>query len=98
MEYLDDPAVVMLDLEQTFSEEEVWEAIRSVPSEKAPGQYGFTGLFYKKCWDIIKGDVMAVMNRLFLLDGSNFHAINQTLITLIPNKLDAAENQGLSFY
>jgi hypothetical protein len=41
-----------------FTEEEVKHAIFQMPGDKAPGPDGFTGAFFKRCWDIIKGDVM----------------------------------------
>ena len=34
-------------LEESFSEEEVRRAILQLPSEKAPGPDGFTGIFFK---------------------------------------------------
>ena len=37
-------------LEVPFSEEEFWDSIRGLPSDKAPGPNGFTGRFYKVCW------------------------------------------------
>jgi hypothetical protein len=45
-----------------FSEEEVRNAINLMPSDKAPGPDGYTGAFFKKCWDIIKVDVMEVVH------------------------------------
>jgi hypothetical protein len=40
------------------SEEEIFEAINSLGSIKAPGPDGFTALFYKKHWSIIKAEVL----------------------------------------
>ena len=45
------------DLELPFSEEEVWNTIKMLPSDKAPGPDGFTGRFYKACWPIIMSSV-----------------------------------------
>ena len=39
-----------------------------MPSDKALGPDGFTGAFFKACWEIIKDDVMAAMNSLFTLN------------------------------
>jgi hypothetical protein len=36
-------------LDAPFSEEEVWNTIKPLPSDKAPGPNGFTGRFYKVC-------------------------------------------------
>jgi exonuclease III len=38
-----------------FSEEEIKRAIDLLPIDKALGPDGFTGLFFKTCWSIIKG-------------------------------------------
>jgi hypothetical protein len=53
LEVLDDP----------FTEEEVKQAIMEMPSDKAPGLDGFNGKLFKACWDIIKCDVMAVVQK-----------------------------------
>jgi hypothetical protein len=39
--------------------------IKQMPSDKAPSPDGFTGGFYKACWDTIKGDVMAAMSAVW---------------------------------
>jgi hypothetical protein len=47
-----------------FSEKEVWETIKDMPSNRVPGPDGFTGLFYKVAWPIIKRDIMNALNAL----------------------------------
>jgi hypothetical protein len=46
----------LLDLEEIFTEEEVWGVIKEMPSNRAPGPDGFIGAFYKRAWPIIKGE------------------------------------------
>ena len=41
-----------------FAEQEVWQAIQQYHSEKVPGPDSFTGVFYRCCWSIIKGEVL----------------------------------------
>jgi hypothetical protein len=54
-----------------------------MPVDKAPGPDGFNGLFFKKCWHIIKEDIYQLCNDFF--SGSvNLQAINSSFITLIP--------------
>ena len=48
-----------------FSEKEVFEAISQMKNNKAPGPDGFPAEFYKKCWNIIKGDLLALFLDLF---------------------------------
>ena len=45
------------DLNMPFTMQELFSIIKSLPSEKALGPDGFIGLFYKKCWDIVKNDL-----------------------------------------
>jgi hypothetical protein len=45
------------DLDMPFTVQELLDTIKSLPSEKAPGPDGFIGVFYKKCWEIIKNDL-----------------------------------------
>jgi hypothetical protein len=42
-------------LEACFPEEEIWDPIKEMPSEKAPGPDSLTIAFYQKSWQIIKG-------------------------------------------
>ena len=73
-----------------FTEEEVKNAIDQMPSDKAPGPDGFTGAFFKKCWGLIKVDVMRVINLFGNLHSENFHWLNSANIVLLPKK-DGAE-------
>jgi hypothetical protein len=83
-----------LDLEglnQIITEEEVWNTIKSLPADKAPGPDGFTGRFYKIAWPIIKGDFMAAINRLMQGDVSRLSLLNSAYITLLPKSTEALE-------
>ena len=47
------------DLDQLtapFSKQEIDDVIKEMPADRAPGPDGFTGLFIKTCWHIIKED------------------------------------------
>jgi hypothetical protein len=53
--------ILVADLTGTdfcFSEEEVWRVIQDMSLDKAPGPDGFTRLFYRTAWPIIKQDIM----------------------------------------
>ncbi|WVZ96688.1 hypothetical protein U9M48_042292 [Paspalum notatum var. saurae] len=83
------PHVDLSPLEAPFSQEEIKETIFSMPGDKAPGPDGFTGTFFKTCWDIIKDDVTAAFHQLHDLNGSHFKLLNSANIVLIPKKLEA---------
>jgi mannosylglycoprotein endo-beta-mannosidase len=76
----------LADLELPFNEEEVWNTIKNLPSNKAPGPDGFTGCFYKTCWSIIKEDIMAAVSAVWNRKFVNFGALNSAYITLLPKK------------
>ncbi|WVZ91735.1 hypothetical protein U9M48_037868 [Paspalum notatum var. saurae] len=78
-------------LDACFSEEEVWAVVRELPDDKAPGPDGFTGLFYKMAWSVIKNDVMNVSNALWSLDLRSLYLLNDAYIVLLKKKDDAAE-------
>lgn len=78
------------ELEAPFSADEIWEAIKKLPSGKSPGPDGFTAEFLRSCWDTIKQDICDVFDKLYSLNGRAFQRLNEALITLIPKKPDAS--------
>jgi hypothetical protein len=78
-------------LDMPFSEEEVWTTVKKIPSDKAPGPDGFTGRFYKACWPIIKGDIMAAISAIWSRKFMGFGALNTAYITLLPKKVDVEQ-------
>ena len=74
-----------------FSEGEIKGAVFRSASDKAPGPDGFTGAFFKSCWDIIKADLVAVVNQFSTLHTANLHWLNSANIALIPKKEGAEE-------
>ena len=76
----------LAELELPFGEEEVWNTIKHMPSDKAPGPDGYTGRFYKSCWATIKPDVMAALAAVHRGNFRNLHLLNTALLTLLPKK------------
>ncbi|KAL4366199.1 hypothetical protein GQ457_05G012670 [Hibiscus cannabinus] len=70
-------------LEVPFTQEEVWEAIKSVDGSRAPGPDGFNLDFYKKFWAEIKGEVMKFFDDFYngTITDTSF---NHSYIVLIP--------------
>jgi hypothetical protein len=77
-------------LEDPFEEKEVWEVIKGIDRDKAPGLDGFSMAFFQECWDVIKGDLMAVFSE-FHDRGEFVKSINSTFIALIPKVYGAKE-------
>lgn len=78
-------------LDAPITEDEVWGVIKDLPSDKAPGPDGFTGRFYKACWPVFKGDIMAAISTVWRRDFRNFRLLNTAFITLLPQKEDASK-------
>lgn len=79
----------LMELEAPFSEDEVETIIKSMSSDKAPSPDGFTGAFFKACWEIIKDDVMDTMHSLFHLNDQSFELLNSANTILLPKNVDA---------
>jgi hypothetical protein len=76
-------------LDAPFTEEEVLAAINHTAPVKASGPDGFTGAFFRSCWSIIKGDLMAMFYTLHSLRSLNFDLLNTANIILLPKKVGA---------
>jgi hypothetical protein len=69
--------------------EEINSVVLSLPNDKAPGLDGYTGRFYKCCWDIIKWDLLAAVLILQLGSPGRLDLVNSAYITLIPKHVEA---------
>jgi hypothetical protein len=80
------PRLDLQDFRQPFTEAEIWEVIKELPLDKAPGTDWFTGPFYRLCWSIIWRDILRAFNALSYMDFHSFHHLNGALLTLVPKK------------
>ena len=88
---LDFPVVELADLEVDFTEKEIWEAIKELPPDKAPGPDGFSLRFFQTCWPVIKGDLMLAILHLTKHDSRSFRSLNSAYVTLLPKKIGAVD-------
>jgi hypothetical protein len=77
-------------LEDPFEEREVREVIKGMDRDKAPGPDGFSMAFFQDCWEVGKGDFIAVFEE-FHARGKFVKSINSTFISLIPKIQGAKE-------
>jgi hypothetical protein len=77
-------------LEDTFEEREVREVILGMDRDKAPGPDGFSLAFFQDCWEVVKGDFIAVFAD-FHSHGKFVKSINSTFLSLIPKFHGAKE-------
>eukprot|EP00253_Pinus_taeda_P001720 PITA_01720 len=72
-------------LTREISLEEVEEAVKDMPNDKAPGPDGFTINFYKACWEIVKMEVWEVVEDS-RCSASILKSLNSTFLALIPKE------------
>ncbi|OMO70992.1 reverse transcriptase [Corchorus capsularis] len=71
------------ELVKEISNDEIRDAVFQLGAYKAPGPDGFSGIFYQRCWNVIKKDVCEVV-RSFFRSGRMLRELNRTDIVLIP--------------
>jgi hypothetical protein len=70
-------------LSQPFTKEEMDSVIKYMRVHRAPGPNGFSGIFLKKCWDIICDDFYQLAK--YFHDGTTgLHNTSSSYITLVP--------------
>jgi hypothetical protein len=72
-------------LTRPITQEEVNQAVKTMPPGKAPGPDGFTTDFFHYCWDLIKHEVWEVIEES-RASGLVLPALNATFLTLIPKE------------
>eukprot|EP00253_Pinus_taeda_P032499 PITA_32499 len=77
-----------LALTREISLEEVEEAVKDMPNDKALGPDGFTINFYKACWGIVETDVWEVVEDS-RCSASILKSLNSTFLALIPKEEEA---------
>jgi len=80
------PSMDLQNLEVLFTEAEVRAVVADLPNEKAPGPDGFTGLFYKLAWDVIKSDIMHAFNAFWAQDSRSLYLLNDAYLILLKKK------------
>jgi hypothetical protein len=71
-------------LDRPFMENELEQAVKCLPSEKAPGPDGFTNDFYKHCWEIIKPNILRAFHAFYIHHNGALKHLNQAQVVLIP--------------
>jgi hypothetical protein len=64
--------------------EEVKRVVKEAPREKAPVPNGFIGIFVSECWNIIKEDLMSVVQQFYNVNQQELHLLNQAFVVLVP--------------
>lgn len=75
--------VDLSELTSPFLVSEIENIIKQMPSDKAPGPDGFNGVFIKRCWPIIKTDILRLFMDFFD-NRVNLAPINGSFLVLVP--------------
>jgi hypothetical protein len=87
------PQLVGHHINAPFSEAEVKNAIDELPTKKAAGLDGFTSVFFRSCWDIIKPEIIVAFYCFYNQTTCPLPKLNGALLTLLP-KSEIAERLG----
>lgn len=68
-----------------FSQDEIRKAVWECEETKSPRPDGFNFVFFKECWDIVKGDLERVVAD-FYMNGKLNKGCNSSFIVLILEK------------
>eukprot|EP00253_Pinus_taeda_P015369 PITA_15369 len=75
-------------LRKTITMEEVEEAVRNMPNDKASGPDGFTINFYKACWNIVRHDIWEIVEDS-RRSKTILKSLNSTFVALVPKVEEA---------
>ncbi|KAJ6897722.1 hypothetical protein NC652_024515 [Populus alba x Populus x berolinensis] len=67
----------------SISNDDIKNALFSIPDSKSPGPDGYNALFFKKSWPIIGADFIAAV-RYFFTSNSLPRCVNATRVALVP--------------
>ena len=75
-------------LERKFDRDEVFQVLKDLQGDKAPGPDGFSMAFFYKCWKVVGDNIMDFFEEFHIY--CKFEkSLNATFIALIPKKKDA---------
>ena len=77
-----------IELVKKFEVEEIKRVIMEMKENSAPGPNGFGDLFFKRFWDLIKGDVLDMFMDLWARN-LDTRRLNYGAITLVPKLKEA---------
>ena len=81
------PLAANIALKEPITMEELFQAIKLGKPNKAPGHDGICLEFIKKTWEVIKYDLLEIMNDMYR-DGIISDQQNHGILVCLPKKLD----------
>jgi hypothetical protein len=68
------------------SEYEIKVVVMATAPEKAPGSDGYIGAFFKRCWEIVKQDLVAAIQEIFALRVGCWNLLNSANVVSLEKK------------
>lgn len=81
------------DISRPFTLEEIKEALWAMKDDASPGPDGFGSAFYKSNWDLVKMDLLNLLND-FHVGKADLKRLNTAYIVLLPKKTDASKPEN----
>ena len=79
------PASVNTELDKTITMEELLVAVKKGKQHKSPGHDGICHEFFKRMWDVVKHDMLKVINHTYM-EGLVSDAQKHGRIVCLPKK------------
>jgi hypothetical protein len=84
------PSLDLSTLDADFSLAEIHDAVKAMPSDKAPGPDGFISNFFKASWDLVGPDILLAFQQIADGNFAGLHLLNVSHMVLLPKCDDAS--------
>jgi exonuclease III len=77
------PRLDLSDQAARFTADEIVQAIRCSPTNRAPGPDGLGSSFYTAAWEIVGADIVRAFHAMWDMDFRSFHHLNEAVMVLL---------------
>jgi hypothetical protein len=77
-------------LDADFTLDEIHDAVKAMPADKAPGPDGFISNFFKSSWELVGPDILLAFQQLADGNFTGLHHLNVSHMVLLPKCADAS--------
>jgi hypothetical protein len=77
-------------LDADFTLDEIHDAVKAMPADKAPGPDGFISNFFKSSWELVGPDILLAFQQIADGNFTGLHHLNVSHMVLLPKCADAS--------
>lgn len=77
-------------LDADFTLDEIHDAVKAMPADKAPGPNGFISNFFKSSWDLVGPNILLAFQQIADGNFAGLHQLNVSHMVLLPKCDDAS--------